>query len=159
MSQLVSAVRFVASGAVYLSSNTAYRVAQATAINYHGEEKSRVDLLRFVSLSASEQDVIRRYLACATLSDTAEKFKRSIKTISSQKASAFRKRGVMSNNGVFRNKHLLRASAGAQIQPTNKLRGYGDTACHLPVVAYTSMHASGSTVGLFSVLSALYTLG
>jgi two-component system, NarL family, captular synthesis response regulator RcsB len=106
MSQLIDAVRLVASGAVYLSPDMAYRVAQATAVNYDGE-RNRGDALRFVSLSAREQDVIRCYLAGMTITDIAEKFNRSIKTISSQKASAFRKLGVMSNNELFRIKHII----------------------------------------------------
>ncbi len=107
MSQLISAVRLVASGAVYLSADMAYRVAEATAVNYDGEEQSRDDAMRFVSLSAREQEVIRCYLAGMTITEIAEKFSRSIKTISSQKASAFRKLGVMSNNELFRIKHII----------------------------------------------------
>ncbi|QJI30307.1 response regulator transcription factor [Pseudomonas sp. ADAK18] len=107
MSHLISAVRVVASGAVYLSPDMSYRVAEATAVNYDGGEQSRGDALRFVSLSAREQEVIRCYLAGMTITDIAEKFNRSIKTISSQKASAFRKLGVISNNELFRIKHII----------------------------------------------------
>lgn len=107
MSQLISAVRLVASGAVYLSADMAYRVAEATAVNNDGEEQSRDDAMRFVSLSAREQEVIRCYLSGMTITEIAEKFSRSIKTISSQKASAFRKLGVMSNNELFRIKHII----------------------------------------------------
>jgi DNA-binding NarL/FixJ family response regulator len=107
ITQLVSAVRLVASGEVYLSPDMAYRVAEATAANAHGKEKSGDEALRFVSLSAREQDVIRCYLAGMTITEIAEKFSRSIKTISSQKASAFRKLGVVSNNELFRIKHVI----------------------------------------------------
>lgn len=107
MSQLVDAVRLVASGAVYLSPDMAYRVAEATAVNYGGEACNREDALRFVSLSAREQEVIRCYLTGMTITDIAEKFSRSIKTISSQKASAFRKLGVISNNELFKIRHLI----------------------------------------------------
>lgn len=107
INQLVSAVRLVASGEVYLSPDMAYRVAEATAVNPVGEEQNRDEALRFVTLSAREQDVIRCYLAGMTITDIAEKFNRSIKTISSQKASAFRKLGVVSNNELFRIKHII----------------------------------------------------
>jgi DNA-binding NarL/FixJ family response regulator len=107
MHQLVDALRLVASGAVYLSPDMAYRVAQATAINTDGEKRSREDALRFVSLSAREQEVIRCYLTGMTITEIAEKFNRSIKTISSQKASAFRKLGVISNNELFKIKHII----------------------------------------------------
>ncbi|WYX50997.1 LuxR C-terminal-related transcriptional regulator [Achromobacter xylosoxidans] len=46
--------------------------------------------------------MIRCFLAGMTVSEIAEKFHRSIKTISSQKAAAFRKLGVTSNNDLFR---------------------------------------------------------
>lgn len=105
--QLIDAVRLVASGAVYLSPDMVYRVAEATAVNYGGEEKSRDHALRFVSLSAREQEVIRCFLAGMTITDIAEKFSRSIKTISTQKSSAFRKLGVLSNNELFRLKHII----------------------------------------------------
>ncbi|SDV01970.1 response regulator transcription factor [Pseudomonas mucidolens] len=107
MCQLIDAVRLVASGAVYLSPDMAYRVAEATAVNDGGEEKSRDHALRFVSLSAREQEVIRCFLAGMTITDIAEKFSRSIKTISTQKSSAFRKLGVISNNELFRLKHII----------------------------------------------------
>lgn len=107
INQLISAVRLVASGEVYLSPDMAYRVAEATAANNHSEETNRDEALRFVSLSAREQDVIRCYLAGMTITEIAEKFSRSIKTISSQKAAAFRKLGVVSNNELFRIKHII----------------------------------------------------
>lgn len=107
INQLISAVRLVASGEVYLSPDMAYRVAEATAVNHIGDEQNRDEALRFVSLSAREQDVIRCYLTGMTITDIAEKFNRSIKTISSQKASAFRKLGVVSNNELFRIKHII----------------------------------------------------
>ena len=110
ISELVKAIRIVASGAVYLSPDMAYRVAEATAVNYGSEEKNREDALRNVRLSAREQEVIRCYLAGMTITEIAEKFNRSIKTISSQKASAFRKLGVMSNNELFKIKHIIEAS-------------------------------------------------
>lgn len=110
LSQLVKAIRTVAFGAVYLSPDMAYRVAEATAVDYGSEEKNREDALRYVTLSAREQEVIRCYLAGMTVTEIAEKFNRSIKTISSQKTAAFRKLGVMSNNELFKIKHIIDAS-------------------------------------------------
>lgn len=46
--------------------------------------------------------MIRCYLEGMTVTEIADKFKRSIKTISAQKATAFRKLGVTSNNGLFK---------------------------------------------------------
>lgn len=107
MGQLVKAIRVVASGAVYLSPDMAYRVAEATAVSNDGDEKSCADAIRYVSLSSREQEVIRCYLAGMTITDIAEKFNRSIKTISTQKAAAFRKLGVVSNNELFKIKHII----------------------------------------------------
>ncbi|MEG0859905.1 MAG: response regulator transcription factor [Pseudomonas sp.] len=107
MGQLVKAIRVVASGAVYLSPDMAYRVAEATAVGNDGDEKSCADAIRYVSLSSREQEVIRCYLAGMTITDIAEKFNRSIKTISTQKAAAFRKLGVVSNNELFKIKHII----------------------------------------------------
>ncbi|WP_422419962.1 response regulator [Pseudomonas sp. GZD-222] len=107
MGQLVKAIKVVASGAVYLSPDMAYRVAEATAISNDGDEKDRADAIRSVSLSSREQEVIRCYLAGMTITDIAEKFNRSIKTISTQKAAAFRKLGVVSNNELFKIKHII----------------------------------------------------
>ncbi|MNH45250.1 Transcriptional regulatory protein RcsB [compost metagenome] len=58
-------------------------------------------------MSAREREVIRCYLAGMTVTEIAEKFKRSIKTISSQKATAFRKLGVTSNNELFKIRHTI----------------------------------------------------
>lgn len=102
MSNLVKAIRAVASGAIYLSADMSYQVADATTSD--GDSKGPVseDILQQASLSAREQEVIRCYLAGMTVTEIAEKFNRSIKTISAQKATAFRKLGVTSNNGLFK---------------------------------------------------------
>jgi DNA-binding NarL/FixJ family response regulator len=112
MNQLISAVRLVVSGGVYLCPDMAYRVAEVTAVNYDGEGQSRGDTWSITSLSAREQEVIRCYLAGMTVGEIADKFHRSIKTISTQKASAFRKLGVMSNNELFRIRHLIEGQGG-----------------------------------------------
>lgn len=53
-------------------------------------------------MTSREQEVIRCYLAGMTITEIAEKFNRSIKTISTQKTTAFRKLGVTSNNELFK---------------------------------------------------------
>lgn len=114
INQLIIALRFVASGGMYLSSDMAYRVAEATALNYASRTQSEGDALRYASLSSREQEVIRCYLAGMSITDIAGKFSRSIKTISSQKSSAFRKLGVVSNNELFRIRHIIEDSGGAR---------------------------------------------
>ncbi|CAA2109257.1 response regulator transcription factor [Variovorax paradoxus] len=105
MAELIKAIRTVATGAVYLNSDMSYRVPEAAidAVN----DANNASALKSASLTAREQEVIRCYLAGMTVTEIAEKFNRSIKTISTQKAAAFRKLGVTSNNGLFKIKHTL----------------------------------------------------
>lgn len=102
MTDLMKAVRTVASGAIYLSADMSYQVADATTATEQVQAEVTEDALRQASLSAREHEVIRCFLAGMTVSEIAEKFNRSIKTISSQKAAAFRKLGVTSDNGLFK---------------------------------------------------------
>ncbi|MDD2047804.1 response regulator transcription factor [Pseudomonas putida] len=101
MRQLVKAVRRVAGGAVYLNDDMTYRLAEAVT-NTVQDQNEAPDPLVQAELTSREQEVIRCYLAGMTVSDIAEKFNRSIKTISTQKTSAFRKLGVTSNNELFK---------------------------------------------------------
>lgn len=107
MSELLKALRRVASGAIYLSADMSYRVAEATTTYDAGGADGATDTLQGAALSAREREVIRCYLAGMTVTEIAEKFKRSIKTISSQKATAFRKLGVTSNNELFKIRHTI----------------------------------------------------
>lgn len=102
MGNLMKAIRAVSAGAIYLSAEMSYQVADATLSGTMAEGNEADDPLREASLSAREQEVIRCFLAGMTVTEIAEKFHRSIKTISSQKAAAFRKLGVTSNNDLFR---------------------------------------------------------
>lgn len=102
MGNLMKAIRAVSAGSIYLSAEMSYQVADATLSGALAEGVEADDPLREASLSAREQEVIRCFLAGMTVTEIAEKFHRSIKTISSQKAAAFRKLGVTSNNDLFR---------------------------------------------------------
>lgn len=108
MAELVKALYKVAAGAVYLSAEMSYRVAEATTTFDAREGDDGADaLLLGAALSVREREVIRCYLAGMTVTEIAEKFKRSIKTISSQKTTAFRKLGVTSNNELFKIRHTI----------------------------------------------------
>lgn len=106
MAQLVKAVRKVAGGTVYLNADMTYRLAEAVT-STAGVQSEAPDPLVQAELTSREQEVIRCYLAGMTVSDIAEKFNRSIKTISTQKTSAFRKLGVTSNNELFKLKKII----------------------------------------------------
>lgn len=102
LSGLAKAIRMVASGAIYLSADMSYQVADAVRAGDEAQPLVSDNALQNASLSAREQEVIRCYLEGMTVTEIAEKFNRSIKTISAQKATAFRKLGVTSNNGLFK---------------------------------------------------------
>lgn len=110
MSELVKAIRTVALGAVYLSSDMSYRVSGASTTPQPPENEAEKGSFQMAALSAREQEVIRCYLAGMTVSEIAEKFNRSIKTISTQKSAAFRKLGVTSNNGLFKIRRTIESS-------------------------------------------------
>lgn len=108
MAKVLNAIRTVANGEVYLSDEMSYRMAEASTTPSNSEDvDSKENLLQSAALTARESEVIRCYLAGMTVSEIAEKFNRSIKTISTQKASAFRKLGVTSNNGLFKIRQSL----------------------------------------------------
>ncbi|WP_256578793.1 response regulator transcription factor [Pseudomonas sp. NS1(2017)] len=102
LSGLAKAIRMVASGAVYLSAEVSYKVADAIQLNEEALQLTSGNDLQLAALSAREQEVIRCYLDGMTITEIAEKFNRSIKTISTQKGTAFRKLGITSNNGLFK---------------------------------------------------------
>lgn len=102
MDQLVKAIRKVAAGAVYLSPDMTCRLAETVISDTRKGSGEVTDALILAELTSREQEVIRCYLAGMTITEIADKFNRSIKTISTQKTSAFRKLGVTSNNELFK---------------------------------------------------------
>lgn len=104
LSGLSNAIRVVASGAIYLSAEASYKVADAVQQAEEAQPPQRAsdNALQLASLSAREQEVIRCYIDGMTITEISEKFNRSIKTISTQKTTAFRKLGITSNNGLFK---------------------------------------------------------
>ncbi|AOI94247.1 cable pilus system response regulator transcription factor CblR [Burkholderia sp. AU33545] len=115
--ELVHAIRVVAEGRSYISTELAGRVmASATPVQSvaapkpavsedapAAESESSADL----RLSPREHEVLRCYLAGMSVSDIALKFSRSRKTISAQKQSAYRKLGIRSDAELFASRKLL----------------------------------------------------
>ena len=91
MHELIDAIHIVALGSDY--------VHTAPAIPGFDSHEGRDPVKS--PLSQREKEVIRCYLEGMTVTEIALKFERSIKTISSQKASALRKLGASSNNDLF----------------------------------------------------------
>ncbi|CAB3657505.1 response regulator transcription factor [Achromobacter marplatensis] len=107
MAEIARAIRVVASGAVFLEAQMTFRLADATTNHVPVQSDESGDAVYGAALSAREREVIRCFLDGMTVTQIAEKFNRSIKTISSQKAAAFRKLGVTSNNGLFKVRHII----------------------------------------------------
>ncbi|MFB3305990.1 response regulator [Pseudomonas sp. AMR01] len=111
VSQIVKAIRTVATGSVYLDADMSLRLAEisvaATPASTVEHSKGEAELLAGAKLSVKEREVIRCFLDGMTVSDIAGKFDRSAKTISTQKSMAFRKLGVSSDNELFKLKLML----------------------------------------------------
>lgn len=107
MSEITRAIRVVAGGAVFLQPEMTLRLADATTSHAPEQNDASDDAVYGAALSVREREVIRCFLDGMTVTQIAEKFNRSIKTISSQKAAAFRKLGVTSNNGLFKVRHII----------------------------------------------------
>ena len=105
--ELVAAIRTVAAERIYLS---ALMAAELDKLPSPEEDPSVTDiaptagapLLNDSSLSPREQEVLRCCLDGMSVSQIAEKFSRSRKTISGQKQAAFRKLGVRTDSELFK---------------------------------------------------------
>lgn len=111
VSDIVQAIRTVASGQVYLSGEMVQRLGDAvtSAAPAEADENTCAEsLLVRARLSPREREVIRCYLDGMSISGIATKFGRSVKTISTQKSMAYRKLGVGSDQALFK----LRLTSG-----------------------------------------------
>lgn len=107
ISQLPSAVRAVHQGEQWLEPRMREKLTLAPVVCMPLEhdapgEPVGVRSSRGAELTAREQEVIRRLLEGSSVTDIALSCNRSIKTISAQKQSAFRKLGVRNNSELFK---------------------------------------------------------
>lgn len=107
--EIVLAVRKVAAGGTYCDAKMSYLLSGASVTQQaplpsdsEAPPPSKTDLLDGASLSGREREVIRCLLEGMTITEIAAKFGRSPKTISAQKATAYRKLGVTTDNGLFK---------------------------------------------------------
>lgn len=112
--QLPIAVRQVASGKPYLSeAMTELLYDHEISTEAHktpvlsSDISSDLILTNNASLTVREHEVLRCCLDGLSVTQIAEKFSRSIKTISTQKQSAFKKLGLRSDNELFKMRHQL----------------------------------------------------
>lgn len=111
---LIVAVRTVASGQLYLSpmmvfelEKTKLEPGQGRDAGDDGVPVAEIVLANNSVLSHKEREVLRCYLDGMQVSQIAEKFARSRKTISGQKQAAFRKLGIRTNIELFKLQHTL----------------------------------------------------
>ena len=113
LSELVRAIRTVAAGGKRLNATLAAEMerdalaADAPAPTSAADGNQLSALVERPELSPREREVLRCCLDGMSVSDIAEKFARSIKTISSQKQSAYRKLGIRTDTELFKIKHEL----------------------------------------------------
>lgn len=114
VADLVRAIRSVASGRTRIKeelfTETGHKLPQAniTAAMDDDEDASGESLLlNRQELSPREYEVLRCYLDGMSVTEIAEKFMRSVKTISTQKQSAYRKLGIHTDAELFKIRHQL----------------------------------------------------
>lgn len=112
--QLTLAIRTVALGRIYLHPDMSAALVETEIGNRRSgrtpSEPGLTDLFNSSQLSAREHDVLRCCLEGMSVTQIAEKFSRSIKTISTQKQAAYRKLGLRSDNELFKIRHQLDVS-------------------------------------------------
>ncbi|MFJ3047126.1 response regulator [Herbaspirillum chlorophenolicum] len=111
LSELIQAIRTVSVGRVHLNNNMAAELSSmlSTEPGESAREGEVVSdsLSENSELSPREREVLRCCLDGMTVTQIAEKFARSVKTISGQKQSAFRKLGVRNDSELFKIQHQL----------------------------------------------------
>lgn len=106
---LVDAIRKVAGGETFISPGLAYKLGRqpVDGLTSHPDLKGGQRLLNDPLLSPKEREVLRCCLDGMSVSQISRKFMRSMKTISGQKQSAFRKLGVCTDAELFKLQHSL----------------------------------------------------
>ncbi|MBD1551211.1 response regulator transcription factor [Pseudomonas typographi] len=109
---LLEAVHKVAQGEVWVHAPMQERISEASIHSVPLDAdlppvESYVRNISVAALTPRENEVLRCMLEGMTVTDIANKFSRSIKTISAQKQSAFHKLGICNNNELFKNRERL----------------------------------------------------
>lgn len=104
--EVTHAIYQVHKGKVYLDEEMipllAQQQANGTLRTYSTNNPEEIkESLSLANLSPKEQEVIRCFILGMTVTDIAEKFNRSLKTVSGQKQSALRKLGLKADHEIF----------------------------------------------------------
>ncbi|WP_413676625.1 response regulator [Pantoea dispersa] len=108
LEELITAVRRAACGEIYLEPDMALQLVQRH--NKHpllkNRSKAKANMLqagqKLSVLTQKEIEVVSHYLQGMTVSQIAEKFCRSVKTISGQKQSSLRKLGLKNDHELYK---------------------------------------------------------
>lgn len=102
MSELPAAILAVANGRRYVSARLDAEIGLGKRGAFNALLGDTSQQKALMSLTSREHEVLRCLLDGDSVSQIATKFSRSIKTISTQKSSAFRKLGLRSHGDLFR---------------------------------------------------------
>ena len=109
LSELVSAIRSLHAGQLYLNAGMAtqisFMLSENAPLPTFEEQKF---LFNKFGLSPCEHEVLRYCLSGLSVTQISKKFSRSVKTISAQKRAAFRKLGVRNDMDLFRFQHQFK---------------------------------------------------
>ena len=106
--EMIEAIRTVSAHRRYVDPSMAYALNRADVkANEDADEDGDHSLIAQVSLSPREQEVLRCVLDGMSVTQIANKFSRSVNTISTQKQAAFRKLGIRSDTELFKMQHQL----------------------------------------------------
>lgn len=111
LTELIEAIRKVMQGKTYLSQTMAAELSSISTTGFAGTDELVINkgvLAKHGELSPREREVLRCCLDGMTVSQIAAKFARSVKTISGQKQSAFRKLGIRNDSELFKIQHQLK---------------------------------------------------
>lgn len=111
--ELVRAIRMVALDRLYLSPSMSAELdsipqTPTAGMEQNGSAEDQNSLVNYPTLSPKEREVLRCCLEGMTVTQIADKFLRSRKTISGQKQAAFRKLNVSSDAELFNLKRELK---------------------------------------------------
>lgn len=112
LGELIQAIRTVMVGKEYINELVKAelnRTAISSDAGTGGESNLRNTLTGYYDLSPREREVLRCCLDGMTVTQIANKFARSVKTISGQKQSAFKKLGIRNDSELFKIQHQLKS--------------------------------------------------
>lgn len=103
---ILRAIHEIMAGKIFLEDKMAHQLANQVRhgelLSFESGNANNVQrAIELTALSPKEQEVIRCFITGMTVTEIADKFNRSLKTISGQKQSAMRKLGLKADHELF----------------------------------------------------------